>query len=390
MFHKLVAITLVASCLAATSQAAKVYVMSSGDAATDQAALDDMARYAHNATLGVQYTQFDGTQSLAGYDCVYLQCNYNWGSGDMPEAGQAALTAYVSGGGGLVTCEWTMWKTWAGSFQTLGSVYAAVPSGAYTGNPQYDFSVVTPDPIMNAGLPSSFTIPADSYAGTETVLTDTQSGATVFYQSTYAQQKLGLIGWDYGLGRCANFNATNGPNFLNDPVGGRLMSNAVEWASHGAGAQAVFPQSATVRFGHLDSGSVSNLAAIDNNNMRVCRAFVPNLVVAPVTVELDSTSPINNPQTLKFRTFSKMTAAGSFSITVDLYDWSLTAFSPVDFYTDAIATPFKSTVVAGSGDLNRYIGSGNAIRARYRIRPTGFIATATWCHDLDQAVWFIN
>lgn len=376
--------------VSAQAFAAKVYVMSSGDASTDAAVLADMSRYAHTAVLGVQYWEFDGTQSLAGYDCVYIQANANWATGDMPANGQTALVAYVNGGGGLVTAEWVMWKTSVGSFQTLGSVYAALPSGAYTGNPQYDLSVATPDPIMNAGLPASFTILSDSYAGTETILTQTQSGATVFYNSTYNQFKLGLIGWDYGSGRCANFNTTNGPNFLNDPNGGRLMSNAVEWVSHGAGGQAAFPTSSTVRFGQATSGTMANLAAIDGVNYRVCKAFVPNVFVAPVTVELNGTSPVVAPTDLRFRTFSKMTVAGSFSITLDLYDWVAGGFSPTDVFTEAIGTPYRSTIVTATGTLSRYIGASSAVRARYRIRPTGFVASPAWCHDLDQAVWFVR
>lgn len=376
--------------LAAPALAANVYVMSSGDAATDAAAMADMARFAHNATLGVNYTQFDGTQNLTGYDCVYLQANYNWGWGDMPLPGQEALASYVNGGGGLVTCEWVMWKTSAGNFQTLGSVYAAVPSSAWATYPQYDFAVVTPDPIMNAGLPASFTVPSDSYAGTETILTQVQSGATVFYSSNYGQNKHGLMGWDFGAGRCANFNATNGPNFLGDPNGGRLMSNAIEWVSHGAGGQAFFPTNYTLRFGQVTSGGTGNLTAIDGNVMKACKAFVPNLTVAPVTIELNGTSPVTNPSSFRFRTWSRMATGGSYSITLDLYDWSTSSFSPTDTFTDSIGLPFKATTVQGSGTLSRFIGSANSVRARYRIKPTGFVATPVWCHELDQAVWFVR
>src|SRR5262245_30139217 len=98
--------------LGSGAHAANVYILSSGDPLVDAAVQATLQAGGHTSTLGVPYTAFDGTQSLAGFQAVYFQANANWTGGDMPAAGQTLLLNFVNGGGGLVTCEWVLWKTY--------------------------------------------------------------------------------------------------------------------------------------------------------------------------------------------------------------------------------------------------------------------------------------
>jgi hypothetical protein len=221
------------SLLAITGQALaeNVYVMSSGNLTIDNAVVATLQAYGHNVTLGVEYHQFDGSQSLAGIDVVYLQANANWAVGDMPAAGQTALLNFINSGGGLVTCEWVIWLAAINRFAILRPAFPVMPTTSYNYNATATFVQVTPDPILNAGLPTSFSF--DS--GGETNLNTAMPGATVFYNSTVGGTRLGLVGWNYSNGRVLTFSTTNElPSQLSDSNFGRLFANAMRWAAAGA------------------------------------------------------------------------------------------------------------------------------------------------------------
>lgn len=211
--------------------AANVYVMSGGDATTDAAVVAALTSQGHTATLGVQYINFDGTQSLAGFETVYLQANFNWSSGAMPAAGQQALVNYVNGGGRLVTSEWVVWKVAAQqSFVQLAPIFPASPATSYTTTTTETLTQVTADAVINAGVPAQLTFPVDNFAGTETMM-GAQAGATVYYGSAAGSGVVGLCGWRVGAGSVFNFSTTCGPTQVADVNFGRLFANVM-----GAGA----------------------------------------------------------------------------------------------------------------------------------------------------------
>jgi hypothetical protein len=219
-----------ASGLSSPALGALVLALSSGNAAEDAAVVSVLESHGHSVDLGPQYTGFNGSLSLAGYDSVLLLANYNWPAGNMPAAGQTALVNFVSGGGGLVTGEWTVWKSAAqvGVFQTLDDAIPVVPTGLFrTAIGPTVYTQSTPDPILNAGVPATFSFVADNIGGTETQF-NPRPGATVFYTSNYPAA--GVIGWDYGLGRTISFSTVIGPLELADPNYSRLLSNAVTWS----------------------------------------------------------------------------------------------------------------------------------------------------------------
>src|SRR5436190_8947991 len=66
--------------LAPSVLGANVYMLSSGDATTDNAAVAALTAHGHTVTIGLPYTAFDGTADLSAFQTVYLQCNANWTS----------------------------------------------------------------------------------------------------------------------------------------------------------------------------------------------------------------------------------------------------------------------------------------------------------------------
>ena len=216
--------------VAGHSYAANIYVMSGNDPAADAAAVATLQSYGHTTTLGVQYINFDGTQNLSGFNAVYMQVNGNWGIADMPGGGQTSLLGFVNGGGGLVTTEWTIWQASYGNFSALSAAFPVTPVNDWDYASPMTFSQGAPDPILNAGLPGSFSCPLDSYSGTRTKIdaASLKPGATGYY--TDGGSLYNLVGWNYGSGKALMFSTCNGPTQVNDPEFGRLLSNSMDWA----------------------------------------------------------------------------------------------------------------------------------------------------------------
>ena len=203
-----------------------VLVLSSGDTALDATLQAALERFGHTVTVGVAYTAFDGTLDLTPYDAIYLQANYNWGAGDMPLAGQRQLINWVNCGGGLATTEWTTWKIGSSAFQLIDAIFPAARTTSYGSPTMETYSVVTPEPTLNAGLPESFTFTTTNYSGVESNL-NPRPGAVIYYDS--AMQDSGLLGWDYNLGRVASFSTTVGTSEVADPNFTRLIANVLDW-----------------------------------------------------------------------------------------------------------------------------------------------------------------
>lgn len=376
---------------AASSQASRVYVISCGSGTVDADVAVKLAQYGHQVTVGGDISTFDGTQNLLNYDVVYLQESYSYVGSDMPTSGQSALVAFVNNGGGLVTSEWTLWSMAAqGRMPTLNSLMPSEPTSNFNGLPNQVFAKGVADPVINAGLPDQFTLPGDNVGGAETNISQTRPLAKVFYNSIALGQFFGVVGWDQGQGRVINFSTINTNNFIADPTGSRLLSNTINWVGHGANSFLINVTSFSIKFGKLSAGDSSSLTVIDGSPLRVCNFLVPNQQVAPVTVELDGTSPTASPVKLTFQTISRVTVSGPLTITLDLFDWTTNSFSSTAVTTTPVGTGYSSALVGGDGNIARFIGSGNKVRARYRIRAVGPTSNASWCNEMDQAVWYVR
>jgi hypothetical protein len=218
--------------------------MSGGNAVSDRAVLDALIARGHNPTLGVEPWQWNGTQkNLNSFNAVVLLNNYNWLSADMPAEGQRALLDYVSQGGGLVTGEWLVWNVFeGGTGKALSPMLPAVSNG-YGGSSSATYVQAQGDPIINNGLPRSFSFNLNNIDGSHTFLV-ARNGSTVFYEG-------GLIGWNYLAGRVISFSTLLSEVELANSNYARLFANAVEWA----GANQISKQK--IDFSIADRGGVS-------------------------------------------------------------------------------------------------------------------------------------
>jgi hypothetical protein len=233
----LFAITVAAlSCAQALAgDGARVLILSSGDTGLDGHAEVVLESFGHTATVGPRFTEFTGKIDLSEYDVVYFQANVNWASPDMPEAGQASLVDFVNSGGGILTSEWVVWLVWGSiRFQLLDEVFPGQSTGAYSidlGDATY--AMVTPDPVINAGLPDTITFPQSSFSGTQTEILPRPDAVQTFYSTTTYPSGGGVIGGSFGEGRVIHLSTCAGSNSLNDANFQRLFSNCVDWLNGG-------------------------------------------------------------------------------------------------------------------------------------------------------------
>lgn len=228
--------------LPAAQAGVNVYVTDSGNTTADAAVVSLLASFGHTVTLGVPFTAFDGTQSLAGINAVYLQVNYNWNTGDMPTAGQTALVNFINGGGGLVTTEWALWNAaTANQFATLAPLFPVVPTTLFDFAVTGTFNQATANTTLNNGLPGSFTTDLGSIGGTESHFTTLRPGATSYYTNN---EFIGVAGINAGSGRVLSFNTVNADVQIADPNFGRLLSNSMYWSA-GVAISATAPEPGT-------------------------------------------------------------------------------------------------------------------------------------------------
>lgn len=217
-------------CFAAHSQAATVLLLASGNDEQDMTLTGILESGGHSVIPGPPYTEVNASTDFSGVHAVFLQVNYNWTGGDMPEDGQAALLNFVMNGGGLVTTEWLVWKHGANKqFTTLYDGVPAVSTASFRDAATVTYTEAVSDPVLNAGLPGDFTFTAENLSGTETHFA-AKPGATVYYGSDYIDGE-GLIGWGFGTGRVISFSTLVAGSSLADENYARLASNAVDWVS---------------------------------------------------------------------------------------------------------------------------------------------------------------
>ena len=166
---------------------------------------------------------------------------------------------------------------------------------------------------------------------------------------------------------------------------GQIVGNGtINGVSHAfLATPVVTPNNTTINFGQLSEGGLKSLEKPDGDAFRVSKFFVPNLSVAPITVVVEATCPVSTLSSYFLRVKSKMTKAGFFGQTLDLFDWSTNSYSAVDTRSDALGLGNLTVELHATGSLNRYLGPDRTLRARYRIRPTGTIASQIWGADTD-------
>ena len=229
--------------LAGTSQAASVYVFSTDNATIDAAYATTLAAQGHVVTIGRPFSTFDGSVDLSPFDAVLMNPGWNWSGsgGQVPIAGQQQLVAFVNSGGGVITTEWLVYNhgnSGNTAYATLMSIVPVTYGQTWNSATSTTLSLVTPDPVMNNGLPATFSVPLVSYSGTETRLI-ARDGATTFYRSSNMSSSTvegaAVAGWIVGEGRVVSLSSMPGVNSMANADYATLLGNAIDWVVLGPG-----------------------------------------------------------------------------------------------------------------------------------------------------------
>ncbi len=219
---------------AMSARADSVYIIGY-DSALNTSVGNVLATFGDSVTYGPRYNSFNGSVSLSSYNVVLLMPAFSGGGGDMPTAGQTALTNYVAAGGGLVTAEWTGWLSGTGRLTTLSAALPATNSNYYTYNSSTVYSQNVLNSLIDHNLPALYTFNSlVNEGGTESALV-AKVGAQVFFNSSDAGLPpppgvtfAGVVGWTYGSGHVISLSTLANPNDLNYQ---QLLANSVNWAA---------------------------------------------------------------------------------------------------------------------------------------------------------------
>ncbi len=211
-----------------------VYLLSSGSsaaaAANDQVIANALTARGMDVTVGVEWSDWNGTQiDLSMVDVVVFLNSYNWNGSDMPLAGQNALIDFVNGGGGLITAGSVGYNTRDSNsdLRVLRDVLPFTYTG-WTTDPVFTYTVKTADSTVGAGLPDTFTFAAEDIEGTNEWLL-AKDGATSFY-TIDPRTNSGVVGWQYGAGRIASFSTMLGVTEFGNDNFATLFGNTVGWS----------------------------------------------------------------------------------------------------------------------------------------------------------------
>lgn len=250
---------LLVSGLAQGALAASIYVFSSTNIATDNETVATFQAGGHDVVLGQGVNTFLNLNVISAFDVVYLPANHNYGF-FWNASQEAAMMNYINAGGGLITAEWVVWMAAVNSnyFPSMRAAFPVVPTSSWDTRSTANYNRDQADAIMNAGLPTSFSMPTTSIAGVHTNFSTLRAGAKSFYRDGSA---IMVAGWNYGNGRVINFSTVNGTNQLVNTNFRTLMSNSAIWVSSnpptGPGIQGnviledfqgTYPSTASVRY----------------------------------------------------------------------------------------------------------------------------------------------
>lgn len=142
--------------------------------------------------------------------------------------------------------------------------------------------------------------------------------------------------------------------------------------------------SMTVKLGQLKSGSLTSILRNDGDKAVFGKAFVPNVTVSPITVEVATISSIPSAENKEMgaRFLGRMLTAGSFSVSIDALNRTTNTFDTLaSVPLTQTPTPVTGVLVIG---IPNYKDSLGHVTWRFRIKATGFVANPAWSAEVEM------
>jgi hypothetical protein len=118
------------------------------------------------------------------------------------------------------------------------------------------------------------------------------------------------------------------------------------------------------------SGNLGSWSADDNNPRVIKKFFVINQIEPFVRVNLNFTTTKPSPTSIGFETKARMIEGGLFQLSLGLLNKTSGQFDLVQTET-AVSTNYSVFSGSASGDLSRYVGTGNSITGQIAVRQVG-------------------
>ena len=152
------------------------------------------------------------------------------------------------------------------------------------------------------------------------------------------------------------------------------------------GTSATLATSFTILRGNYISGDTPDLYSSDDSKLVVSPGSPAAAPGAPLQIQIDSFSPTASPASFQFQLEASV-SQGTETQNVELYNFQTFSYELVDSRT---ATLSDSTIsVSPSGNLARFVGPNNAIRARVSYVPSSLM-NSLFTGRIDVAAWVIN
>lgn len=147
------------------------------------------------------------------------------------------------------------------------------------------------------------------------------------------------------------------------------------------------PESVTRQFGLPGNppGNLASLFEVDQDYFRSRPGFVPNAFLFKIQNIIEATSPFSNLSSLALRVNAAANSTGIVEV-IEFFNFQTNQFEQVG--TDRnVALVDQSRDLAATGNLARFLGPNNLIRARFRYNNLGLLLLSNWEVRNDQAVW---
>lgn len=152
-----------------------------------------------------------------------------------------------------------------------------------------------------------------------------------------------------------------------------------------AGIVDVTPATVVVTEGNLNSGGAPELQTNDGNDLSIFRS--PTSISAVTEFEVTAASPTAAPTLFEVNLEGSVFARLAVAQSIALYNFDTNTFEVVST-TPASRFVDNSVSASPGGDLSRFVGPGNEIRAR--VRFTGSSPRLSFTSNTDQFFWTIQ
>ena len=157
--------------------------------------------------------------------------------------------------------------------------------------------------------------------------------------------------------------------------------------SSSAAPMEVAPSTVTVVYGKVLSGTAHSLAFDDGETLNICKFFVPNVPVDPVTFRVETNLPMD-ASSLAFHITGRAVNFGTYTQSLNLFDWNRGVFDPSTNVTSPLTRAASEMVCFNQGDVSKYVRSTDRrVWALVRVRATGFTPVNNWQAEYERA-WF--